>query len=93
MVAGFASYLIRLVGYAIIFGIATRIADFLWVQDGLEALDQLQGWHDEGVSVMTWAPIVVAFISLLAPRIALFLAFLAIGAALSAPYAFARIMQ
>ena len=93
MVAGFASYLLRLVGYAIILGIATRIADAMWVQDGLDSFGQLQTWHGEGLTAMTWAPIVIAFISLAAPRIALFLAFLAIGAVLSEPYAFARMMQ
>ena len=90
---GFASFLIRLVGYAVVFGVATRIAEYFWVRDGLDGLDQLQNWHDEGITAMTVAPVVVALLSLVSPRIALFLAFIAIGAALSAPFAFARMMQ
>lgn len=92
MMRAIASYLIRLVAYAIVLGLIARAADFLWVSKGLDDVIPLQPLHDNGELVLVLAPIVLALIGVGALRpVAVFLAAFLIGAALTAPFAFARL--
>lgn len=86
-----AGFLVRLVGYALAFGITARIASALWVQYGLDGVFELQRFHDLGFEVLVIAPLPLALLGF-GPlrRLALFIAALLIGAALTAPFAAAR---
>jgi hypothetical protein len=90
-VGALAGFLVRLVGYALAFGIVARVASAWWVQYGLDGSIDLQPFHDLGVEVLVIAPLPLALFGFGALRqVALFIAALLIGAALSAPFAAAR---
>jgi hypothetical protein len=86
-------FIIRLVGYALLLGGTSRIAEALWSQQGLDAVAALQPFHDTGLTALLVAPIGLALIgfgSLRAPCI--FVAFFLAGAALTAPFTIARVV-
>jgi hypothetical protein len=87
----FAGFLIRLVAYAVVLGIVSRLAEALWVQHGLDGSIELQQLHDNGTLALTIAPLVLAVIGF-GPllRAAIFIAALLAGAALTAPFALSR---
>jgi hypothetical protein len=90
-VRAFAGFIVRLVGYALVLGIVSRIAEAIWVQQGLDNVPELQAFHDVGVRVLVIAPFVCALIGF-GPlrRVAVFIAAALVGMALTAPYACAR---
>ena len=84
-------FLVRLVVYALILGIVSRIAEYVWVQHGLDGSIALQPLHDAGVTTLVIAPIVLALIGFGPFRaVAVFVAAFLVGAALTAPFALAR---
>ena len=87
------AFLIRLVGYGLVLGVASRIAQSVWLQDGLDAVGALQNFHDRGVTLLLIAPIVLALLGV-GPlrRAAIFVAFALAAAALTAPFALARVV-
>jgi hypothetical protein len=90
-VASLAGFVIRLVAYALVFGLVSRVASAWWVQNGLDGSIDLQPFHDWGVEVLLVAPLPLALLGFGALRQAtLFIAALLIGAALTAPFAVAR---
>ncbi|MEA2689162.1 MAG: hypothetical protein QOD51_1769 [Candidatus Eremiobacteraeota bacterium] len=86
-------FIIRLVGYALLLGIASRIAQTLWSNDGLDAVRALTSFHDKGVTGLLAAPLVLALIGTVPAlrAVAVFLAFFLAGAALTAPFVCARV--
>jgi hypothetical protein len=90
-VRAFAGFLVRLVGYALALGIAARIASALWVQYGLDGVFDLQQFHDLGVQILLVAPLPLALFGFgVLRQVAIFIAAVLIGAALTAPFAAAR---
>jgi hypothetical protein len=90
-VRAFAGFIVRLVGYALVLGIVSRIAEAMWVQQGLDNVPALQTFHDVGIRVLVLAPFVCALIGFRPfRRVAVFIAAVLIGIALTAPYACAR---
>jgi hypothetical protein len=87
----FAGFVIRLVAYALVLGIAARIAAALWEQYGLDGALALVPLHDAGADVLLGAPVVlaVAGVGVVRPA-AIFVAAFLVGAALTAPFACAR---
>lgn len=89
---GFAAFLIRLVAYAFVLGIADRIAQSAWSGYALDGNPDLTRFHDLGVLTLEVAPLVLAlFGGAVLQRLAIFLAALLAGAAITAPYALERI--
>jgi len=87
-----AGFIVRLAGYAILLGVAARLAQWLWDQRGLGDVFVLQSLHDTAVAVLALAPIALALIGVGALRpAAIFVAWFLVGAALTAPFAFARL--
>jgi hypothetical protein len=85
-------FIIRLIGYVLLLGVAERIASTLWTRDGLDAYAALQPLHDEGIAVLLIAPLVLALIGFGQLRlVAVFLGFGLAGAALTAPFVLARV--
>jgi hypothetical protein len=85
-------FVVRLVGYALLLGVSSRIAQTLWSNDGLDAVGALVSFHDKGLTVLLVAPLVLALIGIV-PALraaALFLGFFLAGAALTAPLVCAR---
>ena len=85
------AFLIRLVGYALVLGIVSRVAEYLWVHAGLDGSIALQPFHDAGITTLVVAPIVLAALGF-GPlrRAAIFIAAFLVGAALTAPFACER---
>jgi hypothetical protein len=84
-------FLLRLVAYAVVFGIVSRGAEYLWVAHGLDGSIALQPFHDGGITTLVIAPIVLALLGVRPLRNAtIFVAAFLVGAALTAPFAFAR---
>jgi hypothetical protein len=83
-------FFIRLIAYALVLGIVSRVAEALWVQNGLDGSIALQPLHDAGITTLVIAPIVLAFGFGPLARVALFVAAFLVGAALTAPFACAR---
>jgi hypothetical protein len=84
-------FLIRLVGYALVLGVVSRGAEYLWVQHGLDGSIALQPFHDAGITTLVIAPIVLAAFGFRPLRAAtIFVAAFLVGAALTAPFALAR---
>jgi len=86
------AFITRLVGYGLLVGVPYRIADYMWQRRGLDQVDVLRVPHDQATLVMLVAPFVLAFFGFGALRpLAMFVALYLAGAALTAPFAFARL--
>ena len=86
-----AGFFIRLVAYALVLGVVSRLAASMWVQFGLDGSIELQPCHDIGVEVLLIAPLPLALLGIGALRqTALFVAAFLAGVALTAPFAIAR---
>jgi hypothetical protein len=91
-VRAFAGFVVRLVVYALVLGITARVAEALWVQQGLDAAPELLAFHDLGIRVLVIAPFACALIGIRPlRRVAIFLAAALAGVALTAPFACARL--
>ena len=87
-----ANFIIRLVCYALLFGVCAYLFQTWWSGDGLDAIGALRSFHDKTVLGLRVAPLVLALIGIGRLRsIAVFLAFLLAGAALTAPFVCARV--
>ena len=85
-------FVVRLVGYALLLGVSSRVAQTLWSNDGLDGIAALQPLHDAGVIALAAAPIVLALIGIGRLRpFAVFAGFALAGAAVTAPFVFARV--
>lgn len=85
------SFIIRLVGYALLVGVPARIAQYFWERAALDAAEPLRPAHDLAATVVTIAPFVLALIGGGAfRRVAVFIAMYLAGAMLTAPFAFVR---
>ncbi len=85
------AFLVRLIVYAIVLGVVSRIAEYLWVRAGLDGSITLQPFHDAGITTLVVAPLVLALLGFGPLRaVAVFVAAFLAGAALTAPFAFAR---
>jgi len=86
-------FVVRLIGYALLLGVASRIAQTLWSNDGLDEIAALQQFHDAGVVVLLVAPLVLALVGFGRLRaLGVFTACFLAGAALTAPYVCARVI-
>lgn len=87
------NFIIRLVGYALLLGVASRIAQTLWTQNGLDGVASLQPVHDTGVTALLIAPIVLALLGVGVLRGAcVFLGCALAGAAITAPFVLTRVV-
>jgi hypothetical protein len=69
-----------------------RLASYEWAANGLDNLAALQPLHDAGMTALAVAPLVLALCGFGRLRdAAVFLAFALAGAAISAPFAIARV--
>jgi hypothetical protein len=86
-------FIVRLIGYALLLGVASRVAQTLWSNDGLDAVGALESFHDKAVTALLIAPLVLALIGAVPAlrALAVFLAFFLAGAALTAPFVCARL--
>jgi hypothetical protein len=85
-------FVIRLIGYALLLGFSARLASTLWSRDGLDAIVALQPFHDQGILALYVAAVVLALIGFGRLRaLAIFVGFFLAGAALTAPFAIARV--
>ena len=85
-------FIVRVVGYALLLGVSSRVAQTLWLNDGLDAVAVLQPLHDAGVITLAVAPIALALIGIGRLRpFAVFVGFALAGAAVTAPFVFARV--
>jgi hypothetical protein len=83
-------FFVRLVVYALVLGIVSRVAEALWVQHGLDGSIALQPLHDGGLTTLVVAPVVLALGFGRLRGAAVFIAAFLVGAALTAPFALAR---
>jgi len=87
------AFIVRLVGYALLLGVTSRIAQTMWSNDGLDVIGALRHFHDVGVTVLLVAPLVLALLGIGRLReLAVFIAFFLAGAALTAPFVCARVV-
>ena len=86
------AFIIRLVGYGLLVGVPYRIAEYFWLREGLDQVDVLRAPHDQAALVMFVAPVLLALFGFGTLRqLAMFVALFLAGAALTAPFAFARL--
>jgi hypothetical protein len=87
-----ANFIIRLVGYAVLFGLTAYLFQMWWSGDGLDAVGALRSFHDKTILGLRVAPLVFALAGIGRLRsLAVFLAFVLAGAALTAPFVWARL--
>jgi len=85
-------FIVRLVGYALLLGVSSRVAQTLWSNAGLDRIATLQPLHDGGVVVLLAAPLFLALVGVGKLRpVALFVGFALAGAAITAPFVCARV--
>lgn len=85
-------FVIRLIGYAVLLGVTSRVAEALWLRDGLDGVRRLQHFHDLGLTGLLIAPVVLALFGFGRLRdVAVFCGFFLAGAALTAPFVCARV--
>lgn len=86
------AFIVRLVGYGLLIGVPDRIAQYVWERAGLDRVDVLQQPHDTASLVLLIAPFAIALVGYGRMRpVAMFIALYLAGAALTAPFAFARL--
>jgi hypothetical protein len=86
------SFILRLVGYALLLGLSAYAFQTLWTNDGLDALARLHSFHDKTILALRVAPLVLALIGFGPLRpLAIFVGFFLAGAALTAPFVVARV--
>lgn len=86
------AFILRLIGYALLLGVASRIAQTLWSADGLDQIASLQPLHDGGLITMAVAPVVFALAGFGALRdVCVFAGCALAGAAVTAPFVLARV--
>jgi hypothetical protein len=86
------NFIVRLVLYALLLGVSSRIAQTLWSNAGLDGIAALQPFHDAGIVVLLAAPVVFALLGYGALRgICIFVACTLAGAAITAPLVIARV--
>ena len=86
------NFIVRLVGYALLLGLTSRVAQSWWSNNGLDDVARLHHFHDVGVTGLLVAPAVLALVGVGSLRqVAVFVAFYLVGAALTAPLVCARI--
>jgi hypothetical protein len=86
------AFIIRLVGYGLLVGVPAKVAQYFWERKGLDQVDVLRAPHDQAVIALFAATILISLFGygrLRQP--AIFIAFYLAGAALTAPFAFARL--
>ena len=87
-----ANFIIRLVCYALLFGVAAYLFQSWWSGDGLDAVGALRSFHDKMVLGLRVAPLVLALLGVGRLRsVAVFIAFMLASAALTAPFVCARV--
>ena len=85
-------FIIRLAGYALLLGVASRIAQNAWANLGVDGIDGAQPLHALGVTLLAVAPVVLALLGVGVLRaVCIFVAFFLAGAAITAPFVLARI--
>ncbi len=85
-------FVVRVVCYALLLGVSSRVYQTLWVNYGLEDVRRLQHFHDVGVTGLLVAPVVLALLGVGRLRaLVVFAAFFLAGAAVTAPYVCARV--
>ena len=88
----FVAFVIRLVGYALLLGVTSRVMQTLWTGYGLDTVRRLQHFHDLTITGLLVAPVVLALIGFgRLQAIAVFCGFFLAGAALTAPFVCARV--
>jgi hypothetical protein len=88
----FVAFVIRLVGYALLLGIASRVMATLWSDYGLDGVRRLQHFHDLALTALLLAPVVLALIGFgRLQALALFAGCWLAGAAITAPFVCARV--
>ncbi|MBV8748615.1 MAG: hypothetical protein JO103_02760 [Candidatus Eremiobacteraeota bacterium] len=90
-----AGFIIRLIGYALLLGLTSRIAQTLWTNYGLDAVGRLHHFHDVGLMGLLIAPVILALVGVVVPlrSLAVFVGFYLAGAALTAPFVCAKVAQ
>ena len=86
----FAMFILRFLVYAFVLGIAYAISQYFWTSNGLDLVSDLLGLHALGVTLLTFAPLILALLALVARPLATFVLFYLVGAVLTAPFALAR---
>jgi hypothetical protein len=85
-------FFFRLIGYALLLGIASRIAQTLWTANGLDQFASVQSLHDDGLIVVAIAPLVLALAGFGALRdLCVFVGCALAAAAITAPFVIARV--
>jgi hypothetical protein len=88
----FVAFVIRLVAYALLLGVASRVMQSLWTSYGLDGVLALDRFHETAVTVLLIAPVVLALLGAGRLRaVAVFCAFYLAGAAVTAPFVCARV--
>lgn len=84
-------FIIRLIGYGLLLGVALRIALTLWTRLGLDGAANTTTLRDEGSLALTVAPFVLALAGWGPLRpLAVFSGWFLAGAAVTAPFAVGR---
>jgi hypothetical protein len=87
-----ANFILRLVCYALVFGLTAYLFQTWWSGNGLDAVGALRSFHDKTTLGLRVAPLVLALLGIGRLRdVAVFVAFLLVGAALTAPFVCARV--
>lgn len=87
----FATFILRFLSYAIVLGAAYSVAEHYWVKEGLDLNESVSGYHAIATTVLTFAPVVLAFVASVARLLAIFVLFYLAGVVLTAPFALARL--
>ncbi|HYW54921.1 MAG TPA: hypothetical protein VE826_13195 [Dongiaceae bacterium] len=88
-----AGFILRLLGYALLFAVAGYLFQTWWSGDGLDAVGALRSFHDKAILGLRVAPLALALVGSVAPlrSLAVFGGFFLAGAALTAPFVCARV--
>ena len=87
-----ANFILRLVCYAVLLGGAAYLFQTWWSADGLDAVGALRSFHDKTIIGLRAAPLLLALIGIGRLRsVAVFVAFVLAGAALTAPFVCTRV--
>ncbi|HEY0614224.1 MAG TPA: hypothetical protein VGC96_06270 [Candidatus Elarobacter sp.] len=86
------AFVVRLVAFALLLGVASRVMETLWSNLGLDGVRRLQHFHDLSLTALLVAPVVLALLGAGRLRaVAVFAGCYLAGAAVTAPFVCARV--
>ncbi|HXP91861.1 MAG TPA: hypothetical protein VN905_00190 [Candidatus Binatia bacterium] len=89
---GFAGFIVRVITYVVVIGVALAIANSIWNFLDLDRSEELAALRNQVTPMLAIAPVVCALVAGPARSLGVFAVFYVVGAVLTAPFALLHVV-